>query len=127
MVKMRGSGGISANAVVCEVGNLVLDPQWNWEPIVGYESWGDVVVLLDPHQAGCTFLNVSKSFYCIRKSEAGTEFGDIPEVQEGCLAEVVYVLFERRRRLVTDVERYILARDGNVGDGGLTDLVLCVN
>lgn len=44
-----------------------------------------------------------EELFCIQKSEARTQFGSIPEVEEGCPAEVVHVLFmsQIRFRLVT--------------------------
>lgn len=53
--------GISMNAVVSEEGDLVLDPEWDREPVI--EDGGDVVQLLHPHQdPGHAVLNAWKPF-----------------------------------------------------------------
>lgn len=49
------------NAVVSEEGDLVLDPEWDREPVI--EDGGDVVQLSHPHQdPGHAVLNAWKPF-----------------------------------------------------------------
>lgn len=56
---------------------------------------------------------------CIWKSETRTEFSNVTEVEEGCLAEVVDVHLEREVGVCCNVHRYILVRESTAGDRGV--------
>ena len=57
-------GGMSVNALVGEEGDLVLNSEWNREPVERFEDGGDVVVFAHPHQdPGSAVLDVMQSLY----------------------------------------------------------------
>ena len=97
------------NALVSEEGDLVLNSEWNREPVERFEDGGDVVVFAHPHQdPGSAVLDVLQSLYapardpdeeciaviqpggdkgvnellCICQGKSWTEFGDVSEMIE---------------------------------------------
>ena len=97
------------NALVGEEGDLVLNSEWDREPVKRFQNGGDVIVFADPHQdPGSTVLHVLQSLdalardpdeecitvvqsggdkgvdelLCICQGECWTEFGDVPELTE---------------------------------------------
>ena len=55
-------GGMSVNALVGEERDLVLNSEWDREPVEGFEDGGDMIVFAHPHQdPGSAVLDVLQS------------------------------------------------------------------
>ncbi len=149
------------DALVSEEGDLVFNSEWDREPVEGFEDGGDMVVFAHPHQdPGSAVLDVLQSLnasardpdeeciavvqpggdkgvdklLCIFQGESRAEFGDVSEVVESCLTEVLNVGVKGELRVnfntqVGDRGRKgdVLAREGDAGDGGGAELMWGAN
>lgn len=119
------------DALVCEERDLVFDPGGNRKPVQRVEDGGDVLVFAYSHQDPSSgVLNVLELLQVaardpdeecvaivqsggdkgmdqllgIREGESGAEFGDVPKVVEGGLADMVNVRFEGELGVHFDAE-----------------------
>lgn len=66
---LRYWGGLSVDALVSELDDLVLDSEWDREPVEGFENGGDVIVFAHPHQnPGSAVLDVLQLQKICKKS-----------------------------------------------------------